>query len=216
VSELAWTVAGTVLAFLSFAWVVGVYAWKRWWERRTITYQLLASVPFLRNVPGIKSSGLTVIYHKKELTDPHLLEVQLTSKRHRDIPTSAFDQDRPLCIDVGAPIVALLEARYDPDQLPLPEITTTGSSLRIEPSLIRRRQDMRFFVLTEGPGAHLDLTNPLIDYTLREGKSYEAGADRIRNVKRIIGWAIVILIVWFLITNPVSAAHAITNLLNAL
>jgi hypothetical protein len=36
------------------------------------------------------------------------------------------------------------------------------------------------------------------------------------NVKKVLGWAVVIFLAWFLITNPTGAAHWMTNLLNAL
>ena len=36
------------------------------------------------------------------------------------------------------------------------------------------------------------------------------------NVKKVITWAVIIFLVWFLITNPQGAAAAVTNLLNAL
>ena len=36
------------------------------------------------------------------------------------------------------------------------------------------------------------------------------------NVKKVVTWAIVIFIAWYLITNPTGAAHVMTNLLNAL
>ena len=34
--------------------------------------------------------------------------------------------------------------------------------------------------------------------------------------KKVVGWAIVIFLAWFLITNPTGAAQAATNLLNGL
>ena len=36
------------------------------------------------------------------------------------------------------------------------------------------------------------------------------------NWKKVLGWAVVIFLAWFLITNPQGAAAAVTNLLNAL
>ena len=36
------------------------------------------------------------------------------------------------------------------------------------------------------------------------------------NWRRIFGWAVVIFIAWFLLTNPQGAAHAATSLFNAL
>jgi hypothetical protein len=40
--------------------------------------------------------------------------------------------------------------------------------------------------------------------------------ELIMNVKKVITWAVVIFLAWFLITNPAGAAAAVTNLLNAL
>jgi hypothetical protein len=40
--------------------------------------------------------------------------------------------------------------------------------------------------------------------------------ELIMNAKKVITWAVVIFLAWFLITNPQGAAHAVTNLLNAL
>jgi len=36
------------------------------------------------------------------------------------------------------------------------------------------------------------------------------------NWKKVLGWAVVIFLAWFLITNPTGAAAAVTNLLSAL
>jgi hypothetical protein len=36
------------------------------------------------------------------------------------------------------------------------------------------------------------------------------------NVKKIVTWAIVIFLAFYLVTNPTGAAHAMTNLLNLL
>ncbi len=36
------------------------------------------------------------------------------------------------------------------------------------------------------------------------------------NWKKVLGWLVVIFLIWFLITNPTGAAAAVTNLLNAL
>ena len=34
--------------------------------------------------------------------------------------------------------------------------------------------------------------------------------------KKVLGWLVVIFLIWFLITNPTGAAAAVNNLLNAL
>jgi len=36
------------------------------------------------------------------------------------------------------------------------------------------------------------------------------------NAKKIAGWAVIIFLAWYLISNPTGAAHAMTSLLNGL
>ena len=45
---------------------------------------------------------------------------------------------------------------------------------------------------------------------------FDASAIVFSTLILLVGWAIVIFIAWFLISNPTGAAHAATNLLNAL
>jgi hypothetical protein len=40
--------------------------------------------------------------------------------------------------------------------------------------------------------------------------------ELIMNIRKVVGWAIVIFLAWYLITNPTGAAHVMTGLLNAL
>jgi putative solute:sodium symporter small subunit len=40
--------------------------------------------------------------------------------------------------------------------------------------------------------------------------------ELIMTWKKVLGWLVVIFLVWFLVTNPTGAAAAVTNLLNAL
>jgi hypothetical protein len=216
-NTMNWGAASVVIGILMACGAVFGYISKRLRARKIISYELLVSVPFLRNLPEIKSAGLSVIHHGEKLANPHLLQVRLTSKSQRDIPTSAFDQRRPLCIDVGAPIVALLEARYNPDQAPLPKVTTAGTTLQIQPCKIRHRQDMTFSVLADGPSAHLKCaSNPILNYDLKPGKTYQTRPSRNMHIRSILGWASVIFLVFYLVADPTGAAHAMTNLGNAL
>jgi hypothetical protein len=40
--------------------------------------------------------------------------------------------------------------------------------------------------------------------------------ELIMNAKKIAGWAVVIFLAWYLITNPTGAAHAMTSLMHFL
>ena len=210
---MSWTVAGTVIAFLSLCGAAFGYIRRRVRGRKIITYELLASVPFLPNVPGLEAAGLSVIHNGEKLDNAHLLQVQVVSKSARDISTKSFDQGRPLCFDVGAPVVALLEAAYCPDQPPLPEVEITETGLQIRPDIIRSRQDMRFSVLVNGPGARLTCSsNPLLNYRLREATSYQARQKRSLMIRRIIIWAILVFLAFYLLTQP----EAVQNLVDGL
>lgn len=211
-----WTAADVITGFLTLCLGAIGFFLKRRRGRKIIFYNLAASVPILRNIPEIKSAGLSVIHQGEKLADPHVLEVQLTSKRRRDIPTTAFDQDRPLSIDVGAPIVALLETSFVPDQAPLPAIATEGSSLKIGPALIRRRQEMTLFVLADGPSDRLACANPLIDFTLRYGEPYQPRLIGNMPVKKVVTWAVVIFLAYYLVTKPHGAADAMQHLFGLL
>ena len=146
-----------------------------------------------------------------------MLQVQVISKSARDISTKSFDQGRPLCFDVGAPVVALLKATYRPDQPPLPEVKITETGLQIRPDIIRSRQDMRFSVLANGPGARLTCSsNPLLNYRLREATSYQARQKRGLKIRQIITWAIVVFLALYLLTQPAATAQVVHDFLNGL
>lgn len=123
-----WTIAGVVIAFLSFCGTVTAWVIKRLRSRPVITYELAESIPFIPEL-DYRKAGVSVLHHGEKIADPHLLVVELVSKYRKDIPTGTFDQGRPLVIDVGTSIVTLLEIKYEPQQAPYPETTTAGSAL---------------------------------------------------------------------------------------
>jgi len=86
---------------------------------------------------------------------PHLIEISLTSKGRRDIPSAAFDRGRPLAFDVGAPIVAVLQTVCDPASSPTPPVSYEGRTLRIGPELIARNQVITVSLLVDGPNPRL-------------------------------------------------------------
>lgn len=210
-----WTIAPVVLTFATICTAICryLYRWAR--SRPIITYELAASIPFLRKIDGIKT-GVSVLHGNQEVADPHVLELKLVSKSGKDIPTDLFDQNRPLSIDVGIPIVALLKTKYEPSQAPYPEAMTNGSALEIRPSLIRKRQIMTFFLLTDGPAKSLTEKNPLIDYNLRNATSYQTRRVTNPRLKIILAWASIAYIAFYLATAPSSAAHFIYALAAAL
>jgi hypothetical protein len=167
-SVLAWTVAGVIAVV-----IVGAAG-------------LL--VTYLANRPG---AGLLLTYSMKNNTSrytaeelsrlhvdhPQVLIVGLANPRRRDVASAAFDQNRPLVLDVGVPILALARTfairlpTYRPvaDSPPLP-VSVDGTGLRVGPGLISRRLEWRFVIVVDGAAPHLTGQSPLIDVNVRPRK----------------------------------------------
>jgi hypothetical protein len=169
---------------------------------------------------SVVSPDLHVLYGDHELADPHVLEVALTYRGRGDIRVAAFEEGRPFCIDVGVRIIDLLEKIFDPAEAPVPKVDAVGTVLRVGPSLLRKGQAMTFVVLTDGPCVQLIPENPLADVKVRRETRYQArqGAreardqSKLRWVARVLGWAMVVFLAWYLFTDPISAGRAIQDL----
>jgi hypothetical protein len=96
-------------------------------------------------------ADLEILHEGRRLTNPYLLEVTLAARDRRDIPSSAFDQGRPLVFDLGAEIVKVLQIRCNPASSLAPPVTHEGSALRVGPELIGRHQTTVICVLVDGP-----------------------------------------------------------------
>jgi len=74
---------------------------------------------------------------------------------------------------------------------------------------------MTFSVLADGPGAHLTCSsNPLLNYTPREGKSDQERRRRNIKIRNIVVWAIVLFMVFYVVTQPAAAGQAVEDLGN--
>jgi hypothetical protein len=96
--------------------------------------------------------------------------VQLVSRSRRDIAREAFDEGKPLCLDLGTPIVECLQVTTSPPDRPDPAWTLDGSKLQIGPSHFGRRQTTVFSLLVDGKSPRI--TPPqqsLIDVRIEHG-----------------------------------------------
>jgi hypothetical protein len=121
----------------------------------------------LNAAPGAPP-GIEVRRGGRLLADPYVVQVHLVNEGRRDIPSAAFDQQRPLTLDVGAPILEILKATGSPEcEVP---VTIQGTSVQIGPALIVRRQRMAFSLLVDGSAPRLTCPlPPLIDIDVRYG-----------------------------------------------
>lgn len=102
------------------------------------------------------------------LKSPHVVNVELRSRGRHDISRAAFDGGKPLCLDVGVPVIECLDVTTDPPDRPELSWEINGSELLIGPSLIGRRQTTVFSLLVDGQFPHLvKPQQTLIDVNIR-------------------------------------------------
>jgi hypothetical protein len=119
-----------------------------WAPRQRLLYGAVRAAPLLTAAADVQD--LEVRHRGHVLSSPHLMEIILTSKGRRDIPSSAFDSGRPLALDVGASIVEVLEIVCEPESSPTPPITYDGTTLWLGPELIGRRETISVSLLIDG------------------------------------------------------------------
>jgi hypothetical protein len=185
-------------------------------QGRQITYGMPISARLMN--PSVVPD-LHVLYREEELADPHVLEIALSYRGRKDISSASFEQGQPLCIDVGVPIIDLLETIFDPEEKTDLKVEAVETALKVGPGLLRKGHAMTFVVLTDGPGAQLTHDIPLADVKVRQVAGYRARQDtrearyRARRgfLKRTITWASVLFIMYYLGANPQGAVDLVDS-----
>jgi hypothetical protein len=178
-------------------------------ERPSLNHSIEAT-PLIHAPSGV-TPELRILYDGHVLDDPYLYALRLILRGRKEMGTSQFDKNRPIRLLLDVPVVALLETEFSPASLPLPEVRLRNNAVEIGPDLIRARQGMRFAVLADGPDAELKCENPVLGFSERQLKD----RDRrylISMVQPVLAWALVALILYWVIADPTGAAHFIHNL----
>lgn len=166
----------TSVAFLSTAsssaaasFAFGGWALARSASRhRILDYQVLDAVPIQLPADRSPGEGLKVQYNGTALSSPRLVQIQVANLGRRDIPTSAFDQARPLLLDLGTAVAGILKVDCVPAAGTVPRTGVQGSVLSLGPDLIKSRQTMTLSLLVDGPVRLTRVDSPIIDTQVRE------------------------------------------------
>lgn len=127
--------------------------------RPILNYSLPISIPLLSLPPR---PDLEVIYKGQSLQHPHTVMVNLINSGRRDISSGSFDQQKPIVLDIGVPIVDLLgEERHR-------ELVVDGTAVKIPPRLIRRREEISISLLCDGQRPSLTCQSHLIDVKVKK------------------------------------------------
>ena len=171
------TVFGTVAAIIVGLITIAVTVWvtlRAASQKRRLYYALLADTPLIRRRQDL-SEELKVTYGGRELKSPHVVSVQLVSRGRRDIAREAFDGGKPLCLDLGTPIVECVKVTTSPSDRPDPACAVDGSKLLIGPSHFGTCQTTVFSLLVDGRSPRI--TPPpqsLIDVRIERGGDQQA------------------------------------------
>jgi hypothetical protein len=204
-------VFSTIFSLIT-AMVIAFMALLAFWRpapftRLRMVYKLEASAPLIHEAAPL-SSKLTVNYERKPIARPHIVHISVTNIGKRDVPSTAFDQQLPLRIDLDAEIVAILDATPRPSTVSKPEASARGTELSIGPSLIPNHVTLDFLLLVDGSCNALTHKSSLNDVELRQ----IVLVQRIRSeVKTVAGWVAIAFVVWWIIQQPADAAHLVHN-----
>jgi len=167
-STAFWPVAGIVVGLLAIAATVWVTL-RAANPKRRLYYAWLSDTPLITRQHDL-SEELKVTYGTRQLVKPRIVTVQLVSRGRRDIAREAFDEGKPVCLDLSTPIVQCVKVATSPSDRPDPSYALDGSKLLIGPSHFGKRQTTVFSLLLDGRTP--EIVRPqqsLIDVEIRQG-----------------------------------------------
>jgi hypothetical protein len=192
IADGSWYSSGTFWAIggVAATLIIGIAgAWLGWISAnptRRLLYDMPTVTPLLNagDVTGLKVLRGNVLIEK-----PQVVEIVLASQGRFDIPTSAFDNKRPLQLDIGATIVEVLKVSTSSGDHGVPVFKTDGTVLKIGPSLIPKHQRISFSLLVDGHDPNLAYRNsPLVDVELLKGPPVTSSAAW----ARLLLWAVAV------------------------
>ena len=172
-----WAGAGAVVALLvgiagaAISYIVG-------YPRRRLFYMLWSSVPLIAG-PKDSAKELEVKHLGTALKTPQLVEIGMISRGRKDIPSSAYDQGRPIRLDLGTPILDILKVANLPESSQTPAIVIDGTALAVGPSLIAKGQRISVVVLTDSSHQKLSCSGSLIDVRIEKFELREPDMSRV-------------------------------------
>jgi hypothetical protein len=167
-SAAFWPAAGIVVGLLAIAATVWVTL-RAANPKRRLYYAWLSDTPLITRQHDL-SEELKVTYGTRQLVKPRIVTVQLVSRGRRDIAREAFDEGKPVCLDLSTPIVQCVKVATSPSDRPDPSYALDGSKLLIGPSHFGKRQTTVFSLLLDGKTP--EIVRPqqsLIDVEIRQG-----------------------------------------------
>lgn len=198
-----WGPLGVIVAIVVGALLIWL-TWKLVFSHQQLYYSVQMT-PLVGRGSGF-TSRLRIYYGGAEtpLAKPVAVGIRFASRSAKDIPTAAFDDRKPIALDLGIPVVAILG-----DVTSSETIAYSDNKVFIGPCLIRKDEIIRLDVLVDGQPT-IQVTSPLIDVKLKERpwsssvspwwKDKDRRWSAILNL--ILTFLLIGLVVFLVATNP--------------
>ena len=168
------------------------FTWQNLWPgRRVLDVSIVPPQPLISEIAQNEPKVEISVDGKQLVGNPYLVSFSLTSTGRHDIPSAAFDQQKPLTVDIGAPVAKVLGVVSSPPQGSEPTWSPTPQGIEIGPTLISRGQSLSIqMICTEEPQADaLRVRRDLIDVEVRT-RQESPGSSTLRSRRGAIGAAV--------------------------
>lgn len=163
-------------------------------RRRTLRddYEVWAwesSRSLLKSGLGASGDAIQYVVNDTAVVHPYEVDVDLWANGKRDIPEQAFN-GRDAHIDLGVPIVTVLERRSVAAEETRLEIDSAEGRIVLRPSPVRKGMAARWVLLTDGKPT-MRLVNPPMDTEFFSWRDMYQGPRASKTAAKIIGISLI-------------------------
>jgi hypothetical protein len=163
-----WYTNGTFLGVVGVAVGVAsvILAIVLWWlgtPRGVLEFSMPTVKSIVSRSRSLQPDDLQVSVRGKVVQNPCVATLRIANKGRRDIRRSDFDQDKPLRLCMGVPVIQILSSPSHDEE----SFSFEGLEVILVPTLIRRGRKFSINVLTEGYPQEPVCTHELIDIRVR-------------------------------------------------
>jgi hypothetical protein len=165
---------GPALAIIGL--VAGFYYFHANRRRTTVRFLVVAQ----RIISSKAAHGsLEVAYDGKTIKDPYLINIEILNTGPKDVRSKDFDQDAPLRVEIGVPIITLI---VDKAAKPNPiNVSIDEEAIEIGPALLRKDERHTINAIVDGKPAP-EVNANLADADVRISGSADSPGGWLRSI----------------------------------
>jgi hypothetical protein len=186
-----WIPLGVFVAIIVGAATVWL-TYKLVFSRQRLDYSSFVSPLVARKAELADQLRIFYSSGEKALEEPQFVQVRLTCRSAKDIGRNDFDGLRPLIIEMGVPVVAILSDSGTPTSGL--DAKRSGTQIQVGPGLIRKKAMITFDILVDGEPT-ISVVNPLRDVEMGEHPWEAADPKAVLREHPSLAMTIIILVI---------------------